>query len=58
MKKKLDLNQLAKSIVEQATGEFAPKKDNEQKNPAQENGRDSDKSKNKVIKSQAHHQKD
>lgn len=38
MKKKLDLNQLAKSIVEQATGETAPVKDNEQKKTAQKNG--------------------
>jgi hypothetical protein len=31
MKKKLDLNQLAKSIVEQATGDVAPKKEPEKK---------------------------
>lgn len=35
MKKKLDLNQLAKSIVEQATGEVAPKKEPEKKKTAQ-----------------------
>ena len=39
MKKKLDLNQLAKSVVEQATGESAPEKDSEKKKTAQENGR-------------------
>lgn len=33
MKKKLDLNQQAKSIVEQATGETAPKKEPEKKKP-------------------------
>lgn len=35
MKKKLDLNQLAKSIVEQATGDVAPKKEPENKKTAQ-----------------------
>ena len=35
MKKKLDLNQLAKSIVEQATGEAVPKKEPEKKKTAQ-----------------------
>ena len=35
MKKKLDLNQLAKSIVEQAAGEVAPKKEPEKKKTAQ-----------------------
>lgn len=51
MKKKLDLNQLAKSVVEQATGESAPEKDDEKKKSAQENGRDNKKmqSKNKTL---------
>ena len=35
MKKKLDLNQLAKSVVEQATGEAVPKKKPEKKKTAQ-----------------------
>ena len=34
MKKKLDLNQVAKSIVEQAAGEVAPKKEPEKKKTA------------------------
>jgi hypothetical protein len=38
MKKKLDLNQLPKSVVEQATGKNAPEKDNEQKKTAQKMG--------------------
>ncbi len=40
MKKKLDLNQLAKSVVEQATGETVPEKGDKKKKTAQENGRD------------------
>jgi hypothetical protein len=40
MKKKLDLNQLAKSIVEQAAGETVPEKGDKKKKTAQENGRD------------------
>jgi hypothetical protein len=39
MKKKLDFNQLAKSVVEQATGETVPEKDDEQKKTAQEKER-------------------
>jgi hypothetical protein len=55
MKKKLDLNQPAKPIVEQAAGEAAPKKDNEQKKTAQENGRlRQDNNKNNKPKSQEH----
>ncbi len=55
MKKKLDLSQLAKSIVEQATGEVAPEKDDEQKKTAQENGRlRQDNNKNNKPKNQEH----
>jgi hypothetical protein len=39
MKKKLDLNQLAKSIVEQATGEAVPEKDDGKNKTAHENER-------------------
>ena len=40
MKKKLDLNQLAKSVVEQATGEVVLEKDTKpRKKAAQETGR-------------------
>lgn len=43
MKKKLDLNQLAKSIVEQATGEAVPKKESEKKKTAQKERLDKNK---------------
>ena len=39
MKRKLDLNQLAKSIVEQATGEVVPKKEPTKKKTAHDKGR-------------------
>lgn len=45
MKKKLDLNQLAKSVVEQATGEVAPKKEPENKKTAPDKGRINEKNK-------------
>lgn len=45
MKKKLDLNQLAKSIVEQATGEAAPRKEPEKKKTAPDKGRIDEKNK-------------
>ena len=45
MKKKLDLNQLAKSVVEQAAGEIAPKKEPENKKTAPDKGRINEKNK-------------
>ena len=50
MKKKLDLNQLAKSIVEQAISETSPKNEPVKKKNAQNKGRceDTIKSKNQL----------
>ena len=50
MKKKLDLNQLAKSIVEQATGEIVPQKEPKQEKKTAQKERSTTKKDTNLVK--------